>query len=910
MRFWRLGIPILVGLVLCLAPPEAYGGASDTWAKQVKVLIGDFNNWTPSQMAGPDSNGLYRISVRAFAGSKLQYKFGVVLNGADTQYEPSFATSSGNRELTVPTGADTIYVPTNWADTPPKPQIVQVEIVGEGQVKLTWTETTPGGLDVLNGGGFNVYYNSPTPGPPWVKANSELITTTSTVVTGLNIDNVYHFVITAVDAYDTPGVPSTDSPAPPGPLMDTSASASVVPTGKILVQFVVDMRQEIAKSGKLKYGMAIAGDRGPLTWEAFRQPLKEIAAGIYGETYLMQSGQRLEYKYVKNPGILKQEWEGDNKQTARQFRFDPTKEGLSGVTAVYVRGTFNGWSDKPEWRLYPDTSDGIYRLTKTMSSSGQQYKYFVFHAADGGNDANRFFPSGNDLAGDMSFLTNFVFLPVYTDTSVVSVHLVGQFDPYAKNQWTVDDYYALRLVNFGGTVFWYWTGSLPVGVYYHDFVLDFTNDGVKNGVRWWGAGNDTTVEITRNRVVYLAPNSGINTMRVRDRWQQEFAPPRSPISLTTISDSGQVRLSWRKPSDVGLVGYWIYRDTNPNGLFPKYATILSDTQTEYIDTNVVNGGSYYYKVATLVQLTYINRTDTWPSDRSALQEATPDTGGPMARRMADGQTQSVSVRFPAGSLPANSRVEITSMSEMYQEQAMDPDFSALVTMVEEAEAAAKMNPLAWSMSDNTSSDTDSLIYTIDVKSNVTNQDVVFDKPLSLTIPYSDAHLALAKTTGQTFKKMSLFVLNEQTKRWEMLSTSTEDPLTQTVSAPRFSFSTFQALALAGAPNNLDGMVVFPNPVYVNRDFTQRGNPYGDGRAGATFINIPTDVEFIKIYTITGELVRTLDPADAREYTTSGASALMIWDLNNDAGRAVASGVYLFHAKSATHTRTGKVAVIR
>lgn len=898
MKFRRIGIPILIGLFFCLTPHDAYGGADTKWAEQKKFLIGDFNNWTPSQMTGPDSNGLYRISVRAFAGAKLQYKFGAVINGVDTQTEPNFTTPSKNREFTVPTGADTIYVPTNWSDTPPKPQVVQVEIVGDGQVRLTWTETSPGGLDVLYGGGFNVYYNSPNPGPPWTKANGALITTTSYVVTGLSVDNVYHFIVTAVDAYDTPG-----------PQTDTSASVVVLPTGKILVQFVIDMRQEIAKSGKPAYGMAVAGDRGPLTWEPFRQPLKEISKGVYGETFLMQSGQRLEYKYVKNPGTSKQEWEGDNKQARRLFRFDATKAGLTGVTAVYVRGTFNGWSDKPEWRLYPDTKDGIYRLVKTLPAAGQEFKYYVYHSADGGDDARRFFPSGGNLSGDVSFLTYTPWL--WTDTSVVKVRLIGEFDPYTPNKWQSDDFYSLTKVfsdNYSALWMGFW--NLPIGLYYHDFDVDRTNDNVDNGSRKYGSGNDTQVEITRNRIVYLQSNAGLNSMRVKDVWQSEFSPMRAPVSVTALSDSGQVRLSWRKPTDVRLVGYKIYKDTDPKGKFTDTITIVSDTVTEYVDTNVVNGKTYYYKIASLIQFTYVNFTDTWSGPLSDNQLAMPDTAGPTARRMADGQDQSLSVKFQPGSLPADASIDISSLKDMYQDQAMDAEFSEMMAKVQEADNSQKFNPLSLPMSDNSSGDTDSLVYMIDVKSKTTGKDLKFDKAVTLTIPYTAAQMAQATASGQVIKKMAIFVLNETTNRWEILTSSVEDPLKQVLSAPRFGFSTFQVMALAGAPNNLDGMVVFPNPVYVNRDFTQRGNPYGDGRAGATFINIPTDVEFIKIYTITGELVRTLDPLDAREFVSTGASAIMIWDLNNDAGRAVASGVYIFYAKSGTSERRGKVAVIR
>lgn len=908
MKFWRAGILAVLGIWLCTSPPEAYGGASDTWAKHKKVLSMENNNWAPQLMTGPDSNGLYQVKVRLFPGM-MKYRFGVVVNGTDTQYEPIFPTSSGYREVTVPTGVDTFYVPTNWGDTPAPPTSVQTEIVGDGQIKLTWSESQPIGLDVIHGGGYHVYYRSGAAGPPWTQYDTQLITDTTYTVNGLNNSLVYYFVITAIDAYDSPGVPATDSPAPPGPLMDTSATVWVTPQGKILVAFMVDMRQEIMKSGRPPYGMAIAGDR--LTWDPFRQPLKEVSPGVYGETYLMQAGQLLEYKYVKNPGTSKQEWEGDKKQAKRFFRFDPATHSLSNVSAVYVRGSMSDWGkDLPEWRLYPDTVDGVYRLVKEASSAGHEFKYYVYHA---GAPTGAWYPtSGGNLSGDVSLLSYF-FGFYSTDTSIVSVHLVGGFDAYDQNRWPdaakVDDYYAMKTwFSYGSLTLRYWTGNLPVGTYYYDFMVDKTNDGIKNGQKFWGAGNDDTIEITRNRVVYLTPNKANNTMHVKDVWSEEFALPKAPISVTAISDSGQVRLSWRKPSDLRLAGYQIYRDTDPQGKFPSIDTIVSDTVTEYIDTKVANGTTYYYKIATLAYVTFISFSDTLTSPSSMLQQAMPDSV-PTARRMADGQTQSLAVKFQAGSLPADADVQISSLGEMYGEQSMDADWAALMSKFAEAENAQRSSPLSWAASENTSTDTDSLVYMIDVKSKTSGQDVSFDKAVTLTIPYDTTHWEAAQASGLAPKKMAMFVLNETTNRWEMITTSTEDPLNHTVSVPRTSFSIFTIMALAGAPNNLDGMVVYPNPVYVNRDFAQRGD-IGGGQAGATFINIPTDVEFIKIYTITGELVRTLDPADAKEYSTTGASSIMIWDLKNDAGRQVASGVYIFHAKSATSSRRGKVAVVR
>jgi flagellar hook assembly protein FlgD len=65
-------------------------------------------------------------------------------------------------------------------------------------------------------------------------------------------------------------------------------------------------------------------------------------------------------------------------------------------------------------------------------------------------------------------------------------------------------------------------------------------------------------------------------------------------------------------------------------------------------------------------------------------------------------------------------------------------------------------------------------------------------------------------------------------------------------------------------------------------------PYRPGRGLMTIANLTANAD-IRIYTVTGELVRTL------EYDSSDGRAS--WDGRNDAGRTVASGVYLVYIKN-------------
>ena len=72
------------------------------------------------------------------------------------------------------------------------------------------------------------------------------------------------------------------------------------------------------------------------------------------------------------------------------------------------------------------------------------------------------------------------------------------------------------------------------------------------------------------------------------------AIPLSPFTLapTVTGAYRQIDLEWN-PID-GTSQFEVYRDTNPNGSFPKYSGVI--TGNTFTDTNVFDNGWYYYKV--------------------------------------------------------------------------------------------------------------------------------------------------------------------------------------------------------------------------------------------------------------------------------------------------------------------------
>ncbi len=84
----------------------------------------------------------------------------------------------------------------------------------------------------------------------------------------------------------------------------------------------------------------------------------------------------------------------------------------------------------------------------------------------------------------------------------------------------------------------------------------------------------------------------------------------------------------------------------------------------------------------------------------------------------------------------------------------------------------------------------------------------------------------------------------------------------------------------------DKVNVFPNPLYGYNVATSYTNSAADDPF-VTFSNLPDEIT-IKIYSLSGQLLRTLTSADK----SSPSSPFLQWNLQNETGLRVASGVYL------------------
>lgn len=75
-------------------------------------------------------------------------------------------------------------------------------------------------------------------------------------------------------------------------------------------------------------------------------------------------------------------------------------------------------------------------------------------------------------------------------------------------------------------------------------------------------------------------------------------PSLAPMDLTATLSKSQVVLVWSPSIDDGssVIGYNLYRSTSSDGV---YTLIASTTDATYIDSDLIDGQTYWYKVSAL-----------------------------------------------------------------------------------------------------------------------------------------------------------------------------------------------------------------------------------------------------------------------------------------------------------------------
>lgn len=102
---------------------------------------------------------------------------------------------------------------------------------------------------------------------------------------------------------------------------------------------------------------------------------------------------------------------------------------------------------------------------------------------------------------------------------------------------------------------------------------------------------------------------------------------------------------------------------------------------------------------------------------------------------------------------------------------------------------------------------------------------------------------------------------------------------------------------------LDNVVVVPNPFRVDAAWDLEETEFEYSGRRVCWMNLPERAT-IRIYTLTGDLVQTLD------HRASTANCETCWNLITRNTQEMVSGIYLYHIDSPVGTKIGKFAVIR
>ncbi len=168
----------------------------------------------------------------------------------------------------------------------------------------------------------------------------------------------------------------------------------------------------------------------------------------------------------------------------------------------------------------------------------------------------------------------------------------------------------------------------------------------------------------------------------------------------------------------------------------------------------------------------------------------------------------------------------------------------------------------------------------------------FNLPIAVTLSYSDVAPVDGIVDGTMppvrEETLQMYRLDEKTNLWVRLANSVVDLQSNTVSASSIHTSVF---ALAGSSySDLSYAYAFPVPFKPSRGDTE-----------ITFVNL-SPMATIKIFTLNGNLVRKIEH-------TNG-DTILYWDVTNDHGEKLASGVYLYLIKNEKESKKGKLMIIK
>jgi hypothetical protein len=271
-----------------------------------------------------------------------------------------------------------------------------------------------------------------------------------------------------------------------------------------------------------------------------------------------------------------------------------------------------------------------------------------------------------------------------------------------------------------------------------------------------------------------------------------------------------------------------------------------------------------------------------PNQENIVLQPIPMTSS--AQAPAAASAPSINLDIPVGSLSAYAYV-LVSQDPVHAPLLVNPAVLQQATRKAQVSGGAYQTPLA--------------LQEI-AAFNVQGQPLILAKSITFSVTTS----ATLMTSGGVFirpETLSLWSLDSVHALWVKMPDSQANGASVTGAVTQFS-----VYALMGsASGDTSDVLVFPLPWRPHGPNAGNGpSQTGTEAGGITFSNLPSECD-IKIYTVTGSLVREIHHSDL-----TGPVSQQVWDGNTSGGEHAASGVYLWRVESATDGRNGKLMVIR
>ncbi len=570
-----------------------------------------------------------------------QRTFNVAINGASvlTNFD-IFANAGANhallREFNATANASGQIVVAFTRGTVDNPSVAGLEVwtpssvppaptgltssPGNTQVSLSWTASS-------GATSYNLYRGTSANGESATPVTTG-ITGTSVTDTGLTNGTTYFYKVAAVNSAGTSPL-SAETSATPSPTVPPAPTGVTSTAGNAQVSLSWN-----ASSGATSYNLY----RGT---SANSESATPITTGITGTSVTdtgLANGTTYFYKVAAVNSAGTSPFSAETSATPIAIPSTPTGLTAVGGNAV-VSLSWGSSSGATSYNLYRSiTSNGegttpyVSSITTTSYSNtsvtnGTTYYYKVAAVNSAGTSAQSTeasaTPSGGSIPPNTAVLQinagGGAVPPFVADTgfdtgnqfsSAASINLSGVNNAapqavYQSVRWNASFNYTL--------------GGLTAGTSYvvrlHFVELSFTAAGQRvfnvaiNGTsvlsnfdifaavgqnhgleREFNATANSSGQIVVALTKGTADNPSVAGLEV---WTQPTIPP-APTGLTSSAGNGQVNLSWTASS--GATSYNIYRGTSSNG--ESSSPVASNVATTNLtDATVVNGTTYYYKVA-------------------------------------------------------------------------------------------------------------------------------------------------------------------------------------------------------------------------------------------------------------------------------------------------------------------------